>query len=203
MSLGKVFFSVRFSCHFFACLFSYIHEFVANICRSERNFFYLGDGQSVGRIVLFSSSGLQKCKEIRSIRRSKNLKYKNVTPPEQIGGLEGYHRTCYRHFTALSKEYTKADTAQNSANYTTRSQSNILSATSTGVLSKVWIFCEKEDKIHKNRKQSLVNVKTPNFENKIKAYASLLQDNKMLARIGDIDFVAKEITYHAICRTRY
>ena len=25
----------------------------------------------------------------------------------------------------------------------------------------------------------------------------------MFARIGDIDFVAKDIAYHAICRTRY
>ena len=157
--------------------------------------FHDEEGQRVGRIVLFSSSGLQKCKEIRSIRRSKNLKYKNVTLPEQIGGLEGYHMTCYRCFTALSKEYTNGNTAQTSVNYTTRSQSNILSRTSTGVLSKVCIFCEKKDKKHNNRKQSLVNVETPNFENKIKEYASLLQDNKMLGRIGDIEFDAKEIAY--------
>lgn len=42
---------------------------------------------------------------------------------------------------------------------------------------------------------------TSNFKNKIKQYSPLLQDNKMHARIGDIDFVAKETTYHAICRT--
>ena len=152
MSLGKVFSSFRL---LFFCLYFLLHtqEFVVNICRLERNFFCSGkwcvfqdrEGQRVGRIVLFSSSGLQKCKEIRSIRRSKNLKYKNVTLPEQIGGLKGYHMTCYRRFTALSKEYKKADTAQTSANYTTSSQSNTLSTTSTDVLSKVCIFCEKKD----------------------------------------------------------
>ena len=42
---------------------------------------------------------------------------------------------------------------------------------------------------------------TSDFKNKIKQYSPLLQDNKMHARIGDIDFVAKETTYHAICRT--
>ena len=141
--------------------------------------------------------------EICSVKRSNNLKYKNVTLSEQIGGLEGYHMTCYRRFTTLSKQYTKVGTAQTSASYLTRSQSNILSTISTGVLSKVCIFCEKKEKKHNNRKQSLVNVEIPNFENKTKEYASLLQDNKMLARIGDIDFVAKETVYHAICRTRY
>ena len=48
-----------------------------------------------------------------------------------------------------------------------------------------------------------MNIESPNFENKIKEYASLLQDNKMLARIVDTDFVYKEIAYHAICKTRY
>ena len=146
--------------HFFTCLFSYIHVFVVNICRLERNFFCLGkwcviheeERQRVSRIVLFNYSGLQKCKESCSIRRSKNLKYKNVILPEQIGGLEGYHITCYRCFAAISKAYSKADTAQSSANYTTRSQSNILSTTSTGVLSKVCIFCEKKDKKQKHNK---------------------------------------------------
>ena len=107
--------------------------------------------------------------------------------------------TCYKRFTTPSKEYTKADMAQTSASYTTRSQSNVLSTTSTGVLSKVCIFCEKKDN---NRKQSLMNVETPNFENKMKEYTSLLQDNKMLVIIGDIEFVAKETAYHEICRTR-
>ena len=78
-----------------------------------------------------------------------------------------------------------------------------MSTTSTGVLSKVCIFCEKKDKKHNNRKQSLVNAETPNFEKKIKEYVFLLQDNKMFARIGDIDSGAKETAYHAICRTRY
>ena len=48
-----------------------------------------------------------------------------------------------------------------------------------------------------------MNVEAPNFENKMKEYASLLQDNKILSRIGETDFVAKKIAYHAICRTRY
>ena len=117
----KSFFFSSIQLSFFACLLQ--HEFVVNICRSERNFFCLGqwcvfhdgEGQSVGRIGLSSSSA--KCKEICSIGRSKNLKYKNVTLQEHIGGLEGYHMTCYRRLTAFSKEYTKAHTDQTSASY--------------------------------------------------------------------------------------
>ena len=39
---------------------------------------------------------------------------------------------------------------------------------------------------------------TSNFKNKIKQYPPLLQDNKMHARIGDINFVDKETAYHTI-----
>lgn len=39
---------------------------------------------------------------------------------------------------------------------------------------------------------------TSNFKNKIKQYSPLLQDNKMHARIGDIDFVDEETAYHTI-----
>lgn len=39
---------------------------------------------------------------------------------------------------------------------------------------------------------------TSNFKNKIKQYSPLLQDNKMHARIGDIDFVDEETEYHTI-----
>lgn len=110
---------------------------------------------------------------------------------------------CYRRFTALNKEYTKLDPVSTSASYTTRSQSTPFRSTTTGISPKVCIFCERKDKKHNSKKQRLVNVETLNFEEKIKDYATLLEDNKMLARLGDIDFVAKEIVYHAICRTKY
>ena len=117
-------------------------------CLGEWCVFHEGEGPRVGRIILFSSSGLQKCKEIRSIRRSKNLKYKNVTLPEQIGGLEGYHMTCYRRFTALSKEYTK------------EIQPRLLQ-----IIPQDLNLTSYQ---RHQRKQSLVNVETPDFENKIK-----------------------------------
>ena len=47
-----------------------------------------------------------------------------------------------------------------------------------------------------------MNVETPNFENKMKEYTSLLQDKKMLVIIRDTEFVAKQTAYHEICRTR-
>ena len=52
----------------------------------------------------------------------------------------------------------------------------------------------------------MVNAETKKFEKKIKEYASIYcihKDNQMLARLGDVDFVAKEIDYHGICRGKY
>ena len=34
-------------------------------------------------------------------------------------------------------------------------------------------------------------------------YAMVLDDDKMLEKIAGIDFLAKEVCYHAICRTQY
>ena len=53
------------------------------------------------------------------------------------------------------------------------------------------------------RKQKLVSVKTGDFEEKIKKYATTLGDQALLSKLGSIDFVAKEIRYHGICRTKY
>ena len=146
---------------------------------------------------------MKKCNEILAIRRSKDLKYKNVVLPEHIGGPEGYHMSCYRRFTALNKEYMKSDSVCTTVNYTTRSRTSPLPSTSTGIPPKNCIFCGKKDKKHNNKKQPLVSVETVDFEDKIKEYATLLEDQKMLAKLGDVDFVAKEIVYHAICRTKY
>ena len=49
----------------------------------------------------------------------------------------------------------------------------------------------------------LVSVETLNFEENIKKYAEWLNDQNMLARITSINFVAKEVRYHAFCRKKY
>ena len=62
------------------------------------------------------------------------------------------------------------------------------------------ILCTKKDKKHKGSKQKLVTVETDKLEETIKGYARCLDDQKLLSKLGS--FVAKEIRYHSICRTK-
>ena len=55
----------------------------------------------------------------------------------------------------------------------------------------------------KGTRRHLSSVQTNEFENNIKMYAHLLEDEEMLLNIRNIGFVEKEVHYHAICRSRY
>ena len=46
-------------------------------------------------------------------------------------------------------------------------------------------------------------METGDFEEKIKKYAATLGDQALLFKLGSIDFVAKEIHYYGICRTKH
>ena len=74
---------------------------------------------------------------------------------------------------------------------------------STGVFQKKCIFCLQTVKKHNNIKQSLISVAIIKFEENIWTYARLLDDNELLLRLGNSDFVAKEVMYHAVCRVNY
>ena len=49
----------------------------------------------------------------------------------------------------------------------------------------------------------MVEAQTNEIENSIKKYAGWLKDDGMLRKISGVDFVAKEIVYHAVCRKGY
>ena len=70
-------------------------------------------------------------------------------------------------------------------------------------MQKICIFCTKKDKKQNGSKQKLVLVKTGDFEEKIKKYATALGDQALLSKLGSVDFAAKEMRYHGICRTKY
>ena len=72
------------------------------------------------------------------------------------------------------------------------------------VLSKRSVsFVYKLVKKHNNIKQSLISVATIKFEENIRTYARWLDDNELLLRLGNSDFVTKEVMYHAVCRVNY
>ena len=64
---------------------------------------------------------------------------------------------------------------------------------STGVFQKKCIFCLQTVKKHNNIKQSLISVAIIKFEENIWTYARWLDDNELLLRLGNSDFVAKEV----------
>ena len=83
-------------------------------------------------------------------------------------------------------------------------QSTLASGSSlTGIMPEMCIFCTKKDKKHNKSKQKLILVETGAFEEKIKRYATTLGDQALLPHLGSFDFVAKEMRYYGICRTKY
>ena len=114
------------------------------------------------------------------------------------------HAECFRKFTALGRNTpTKNDDAESKSLHT-RSKSTLASgSSSTGIMQKICIFCTKKDKKQNGSKQKLVLVKAGDFEEKIKKYATTPGDQALLSKLGSLDFAAKEMRYHAICRTKY
>ena len=76
-------------------------------------------------------------------------------------------------------------------------------SSSRGLFPNVCIFCSKETFKYNQKRQQLISVETKSFELNIKEYATVLNDQEMLTKIRNIDFVSKEVKYHGLCRYRY
>lgn len=59
------------------------------------------------KLILFTEETFKKCKTVLQHRVTHNLKFKDVVLPEDLY-VNGYHRECYKNFTALSKRYYPA-----------------------------------------------------------------------------------------------
>ena len=172
---------------------------------------HVGEGKSDGSITLFTDETLTKCEDILIIRKTQKLKYSDIVMPDSAGGESGFHIECYRRFTALSKVQRekmqveqKEKNSADSSSYLTRSNiGGPLSSSKTGIFPKECIFCSKKDRKHNKQKQKLIVASTTNFESNVKTYAEWLNDETMLLRIMNEDFVSKEVLYHGICRVEY
>ncbi|KAK0179363.1 hypothetical protein PV327_005121 [Microctonus hyperodae] len=60
--------------------------------------------QSHDKIILFSNETFKKCSSILKQRKIHNLKFKDVVLPDDLYD-SGYHRECYKSFTALPRKY--------------------------------------------------------------------------------------------------
>ena len=140
---------------------------------------HYGDGSSDGTIVPFVDHTLDKCRTVLSIRKAKNLKYKEVVLPENVNNKKtGYHAECFRKFTALGRNAPQKNDDVESKPLHTRSKSTLASgSSSTGIMPKICIFCTKKDKKdNSGSKQKLASVETGDFEEKIKKNETTLGD---------------------------
>ena len=125
---------------------------------------HCGHGSSDGAIVPFVDHTLDKCRTVLSIRKAKNLKYKEVVPPENVNKKADYHADCYRKFTDLERNAPPKNDSVESKSVHTRSKSTLASgSSSTGLMPKICIFCTKKDKKHNGSKQKLVSVEIGRF----------------------------------------
>ncbi len=76
-------------------------------------------------------------------------------------------------------------------------------ASTSGVVTPVCIFCHSVRKRHRNKFEYLGHCETPSASEAIKNAAKVLDDHVFLAQYGDIDFIAKEVKYHHSCRKLY
>ena len=89
---------------------------------------HCGDGSSDGTIVPFVDHTLDKCRTVLSIRKAKNLKYKEVVLPENVNNKKtGYHTECYTKFTALGRNAPPKNDDVESKPLHTRSKSTLAS----------------------------------------------------------------------------
>lgn len=77
--------------------------------------------ESSGKIILFSEETLKKCQTILKIRKKHNLKYKNITLPNEYTD-SGYHRECYKAFTGLMKKYFSSEPVNSEKNSEKKNQ---------------------------------------------------------------------------------
>ena len=172
------------------------------------------DGYIDGKITTFNEQSLHKCRKVLETRKQQLLKYAEVALPENISSGKGYHMPCYRKFVALSKaqrEKLKANCHKEEENSGNRvpprvTRSDVLlpkSNNMTGVFQAVCLFCGKGRQKVQDLEKTLINVETKNFEENVRKYAVIASDEEMLARIASVDFTAKEVRYHSICRKNY
>ena len=177
--------------------------------------FHEGSGAKTAKILSFNDESLQYCKRVLQLRQDSKLKYSNVQIPENVDDHNGYHLQCYKRFTALSKLQREKlnevvptpSTPVNKAEKNTRLLRSELespsSCNSTGVFTKVCLFCDRVEFQLNYKKHTLISCTTNEIGLNVSRFAKMLNDEPMLVKIKDVCFVAKEIHYHALCRTRY
>lgn len=183
-----------------------------------------GEFDKKDEIILFQKSTLKKCQDVYIFRSKQvNSKYGKILLPSNVNSNQGYHARCYKRYTSVSL-HSKMDmqtgndlqdlSAGNENNSVEksldtprerqlRSNSGMKSTSGTGILEEKCIFCEKKDRKHKGCREKLHLCITTAIQESIFEEAKQLRDTNFISKISGIDFIAKEVRYHQICRVEY
>lgn len=130
--------------------------------------------------------------------------------PEVFNSHDGYHIKYYRKFTALpsilQNQLPNASTSSSSVceiNTRSNQSTKLIEGRIIYFLNLYGYFVKKTRKKHNGKAQSLHLCETKNFELSIKHYTNEMNDVSMQTKLSNIDFVAKEVKYHNICRVAY
>ena len=98
-------------------------------------------------------------------QKKQNLKYAEFVLPSYIDDIHGFHMSCYRKFTVLSQTQRENnnDICNQHDQPTRITPSNSTSpaiSLMTGIFPKVCLFCNKERKKIKGKKQKLIHVQS-------------------------------------------
>ena len=126
----------------------------------------------------------------------------------------GYQRPCYQRFTNVSRLVKSKKPASSSNSepgpgaVKRRRLSGQSTSTSTSTSSRLFpadrcLFCDKNRKRKSEKEEHLVKCVTKTAEKSVKRAAETKQDEAILLKIQDIDLVAIEVHYHALCRKNY
>lgn len=164
-------------------------------------------GKSKDEIKAFDDHTWLKVKTVLTRRHtsSKDSKYFGIQLPDEHDSSIGYHKQCYKDFTAFSTANVAQDcTSSSMSSHVLRSSVDHPQNTSTGLFDNKCLFCNSFSKsLGKGNRELVGRCETDEAEKKIKEAAEVLQDNPMLARLGGVDMKAKEVRYHHSCRRSY
>ena len=167
----------------------------------------LGD-QSVRNVSESTWSKVKIATTARQNRPNARLsKYWSIsaTLPDVYGDCDGYHSSCYSNYTAIRGNDASGMEVEETEKHHVflRSESTISPAGSSGILPTVCIFCNKARKKKKGIELPLGSYEYDAPELNVKEAAQSLNDNDMLAKIGDTGFHSKEVKYHHECKREY
>ena len=137
------------------------------------------------------------------MKKLSNSKYFEINLPNAFIDSIGYHSKCYRNFTSISMPLCSGKSKiLDGKSQLLRSDNNETPCTSsTGVLSKVCLFCDHNiRRTGTGKRESLGDCQTLDSVNAIKNAAKILKDDRILSKIAGIDMIAKEARYHHSCK---